>query len=384
MGKVLHIASNPATGVWSVMRTLSYWQAQSGDSVALGLLLRRDWSIQYRLQLEQLRNCGIQVYLGHAPKGPGTAAFIWHSFKNPLMTWAEDFVESHDDLVLHFHNAWLSGALIDDSLVKFPKCVTYHGIACEHTLSSQPLRLKLHTYWARRAASYGAIHVSVDDKTPCTAQALFGLNAQNFRTVANACDDRRGSAVQGRREYSPSAPLTVGHLGVLDQGKGWRLTAEAVYKLRQSGINVGLVIAGSGPLSVDAEKWCLDNSSFATFLGQVFDPSTGFFPKIDVLAVPSLTEGLPMVLVEAFSHGIPVICTAVGGMSKAVKNGVNGYLIERNSAAIAERLLLLYKNPAEHQKMSEFARTTYEKYYTVERMGLAYRSAYSDAYALTR
>ncbi len=48
---------------------------------------------------------------------------------------------------------------------------------------------------------------------------------------------------------------------------------------------------------------------------------------VDVLALPSLTEGLPSVILEAFSCCIPVIATDVGGVPELVIHGENGWLV---------------------------------------------------------
>src|SRR5438552_11793977 len=46
----------------------------------------------------------------------------------------------------------------------------------------------------------------------------------------------------------------------------------------------------------------------------------------DVFALPSLTEGLPVVAIEAMASGAPVVATRVGGLSELVEDGGNGYL----------------------------------------------------------
>jgi glycosyltransferase involved in cell wall biosynthesis len=65
----------------------------------------------------------------------------------------------------------------------------------------------------------------------------------------------------------------------------------------------------------------------------------------DVFVLPSLSEGLPLVVVEAMAMGLPVIANRVGGLPWIIREGENGFLVEpRNPRDIAEKITLLLTN----------------------------------------
>src|SRR5690606_21199999 len=76
-------------------------------------------------------------------------------------------------------------------------------------------------------------------------------------------------------------------------------------------------------------------------------PAAAYMTRMDVLVMPSLTEGLPMTLLEAMCLRIPIIATAVGGIPKLFENGRCGMLIQPASvsqiAEAVERMLQLSK-----------------------------------------
>lgn len=88
------------------------------------------------------------------------------------------------------------------------------------------------------------------------------------------------------------------------------------------------VLAGDGDLrpAVEAEINRFDLTDRVTLLGW-FDPIEELYPELDLLALPTFNEGLPLVLVEARACGVPVIASRVGGIHELIGNDKNGLLV---------------------------------------------------------
>jgi glycosyltransferase involved in cell wall biosynthesis len=89
------------------------------------------------------------------------------------------------------------------------------------------------------------------------------------------------------------------------------------------------------------------------FLGFRLD-ARALIAMLDVLVIPSLSEGTPLVTLEAFSAGVPVVASAVGGIPEQVRHQLEGLLVPAgNALAFAEAVLYLLHNPGRMQQMGK-------------------------------
>jgi glycosyltransferase involved in cell wall biosynthesis len=83
----------------------------------------------------------------------------------------------------------------------------------------------------------------------------------------------------------------------------------------------------------------------------------------------SLSEGLPLAVLEAMAHGKPVVATAVGGIPELVREGETGFLVAPGDhAGMADRILSLLANPAEGARMGCAARELCRARFSVEQL----------------
>ncbi|BDI28138.1 hypothetical protein CCAX7_001890 [Capsulimonas corticalis] len=92
-------------------------------------------------------------------------------------------------------------------------------------------------------------------------------------------------------------------------------------------------------------------------------------PGLDVLAMPSLYEGLPMVLLEAMAAGTPVVAHAVSGIPEVITHGTNGFLTKVGDVEdFAGRIASLLSDPAAAYRIGAEARARVMESYSVETM----------------
>ena len=93
-------------------------------------------------------------------------------------------------------------------------------------------------------------------------------------------------------------------------------------------------------------------------------------------------EGFGVVLIEAFSHGIPVLASNLGSMAEIVEHGVTGLLFDPGDPAdLAAKATWLFEHEDERRRMGEAARQTYERKYTLERNYRQLMRIYDEATA---
>lgn len=127
---------------------------------------------------------------------------------------------------------------------------------------------------------------------------------------------------------------------------------------------------GDGPLKQRAkdEAFRLGVGKQVLFPGwqkQVEALSGGF----DVFLLTSLWEGLPCVFPQVLSQGVPVVATNVDGAPEIIREGVNGFLCQpKDVEALADRVILLLKNPALRRRMGRQAAKSVGKEWDVRDM----------------
>lgn len=143
-----------------------------------------------------------------------------------------------------------------------------------------------------------------------------------------------------RRGREPNAPVTIGFVGRLAWEKGPDILVEAVSQLGGDTGETRLVVAGTGPLAgALAERTHELRMRGVRFLGWVDTPRS-VFEEIDVFVLPSRTEAMGLVLVEALAAGCRVVATDAGdGVRDVLENGRLGQIVPpRDAPALARAI----------------------------------------------
>lgn len=162
-----------------------------------------------------------------------------------------------------------------------------------------------------RARDYMVDRYGLDPAGVVVAPNAVDPSGFPMRTAATRAAARRSLGIGDDR-------VVLGYLGNLSAEKRPRWALETAEALTGSAV----VIAGDGPLRGELEEQAprlgeRDGTPACRILGPVDDPAA-FLAALDVLLLPSATEGIPGVLLEAALVGVPVVATDVGGVGEVV------------------------------------------------------------------
>jgi glycosyltransferase involved in cell wall biosynthesis len=143
----------------------------------------------------------------------------------------------------------------------------------------------------------------------------------------------------------PGRIVSTGRLG---ERKGSKVLVEAVAILAGEGRDVSLVLAGDGDRegveARAAELGVADRVEIRSWIGP--DEVAAMLRTASVFALPSREEGLPVSLLEAMAHALPVVVTPVGGIPDLVSDGVHGRLVQPDDPpGLADALRGLLDDP---------------------------------------
>ncbi len=180
-----------------------------------------------------------------------------------------------------------------------------------------------------------------------------------------------GGRSEGKRD---AVSRVVVGAGRFSPEKGFGVLIEAAHTICREDPTAGVVLFGEGPLRGELESRVAELG----LAGRVVLP--GFRADLDsliggadVVVLPSYTEGLPNVALEASAAGVPVVATAVGGTPEAVADGVNGFLVPSGSAsALATKIGELLRDPLLRSRFGAAGRARMRDLFTFEAQAAAY------------
>ena len=160
----------------------------------------------------------------------------------------------------------------------------------------------------------------------------------------------------------PAAPCVV-CVGALEPTKGTDVLLAAWRALRPSLPDARLVLVGDGSLRPLVDEAVADPTLDGTVALTGRLPREAVAHELDaatLLVLPSRSEGLPLVLLEAMARARPVVATRVGGIPELVEDGVTGLLVPPADAdALADALLALLRDRSCGERMGRAGRDVF-------------------------
>lgn len=214
-----------------------------------------------------------------------------------------------------------------------------------------------------------------------------GLKPERMVTVYNGINPEEFQVTEPREVLRRrlglpvGAPLvgTVARL-VPQKGLSYLIEAAALFPPEEWPF---FVVVGDGPLRAELQELA-DKSGVGSrfvFTGVRHDVPL-ILGALDLLVLPSVTEGLGLVLLEAMAASLPVVATAVGGVPEVVLDGETGLLVSPGDpAALARAIADLLRVPERARQLGAAGRERVARLFTVERMVGQISALYQEALA---
>jgi glycosyltransferase involved in cell wall biosynthesis len=274
--------------------------------------------------------------------------------------------------VVHLHNQTPTiYASIAARLVGVPAI-----ISTRHNLAAPPYNRVAELKY-RFAALFCDWIVGICD---ATAENLRKIQTASARKITRVYNGAVPLARVKPASTPPEGVFTLVFVGRLAAVKNHPLLLKAFCQALSSMPDLRLWIVGDGPERKASESLAgeLGISAQVTFWGQQLDVAP-YFTGADAFIMSSKSEGLPVSLLQAFSVGLPVIVTDVGGMAEVVRLANAGLTVSPTDPNdMASAILRLAGNPAERNQFSSNGEASFHARFSLATMVNAYMDLYQD------
>ncbi len=253
-------------------------------------------------------------------RAPGWKALLWAQFHfvEALLLASLLRAAGATQLHSHFANSGATVGMIAAHFARLPWSLTLHGISETDYPAGLLLADKL-------------------ERASFVACASYFMRAQAMRHVAPAHWSKMTvvrcgidvAALPTPTVHSASGPARLVCVGRLSPEKGLFGLLDALVSLAASGTDFELVVVGDGPLreSIGKRVGELELGTRVRLVGGLSEAATlTEIARADILVLPSLMEGLPVVLIEALALGRPVVASRVAGIPELIDEGQSGFM----------------------------------------------------------
>ena len=304
---------------------------------------------------------GREDALGAAARASGLQAVRIDAAGRVSLRALAPIVRLGRDAILHAHDyKSLVLAVTAGLLSGAPVVATFHGDTAHSRLVRGYEALARRA--ARRATAVAATSEALAARIRATSPGVpchvipNGIPLSSVPTLAEREEARARLGIAGD-------VLAVAFLGRLSVEKAPEILLRAA-----RGTGLVVLVAGDGPLrrALEAEA-----GGATRFLGFVPDVRP-VLAAADVLALPSLTEGLPIAVLEALAAAVPVVASAVGSLPDVLGGGA-GVLVPPGDAGALRAALLDLRSPERRAALGRAGRARVESRYAAAAMARSYR-----------
>jgi len=193
-------------------------------------------------------------------------------------------------------------------------------------------------------------------------------NGVDIRSLIHS--EELGQRKEDLRVKFKLSPPVIGTVARLHRQKGILYLLRAAKEIHGRHPEATIVVVGGGPLEESLRRQAakLELGRNFLMLGERTD-AREILSLFDIFVLPSLWEGLPLVLIEAAALGKPMIATDIDGVREVIRNGENGILVPpRDPAKLAESVIRLIEDPSLASKLGVNAEKEIPHLFPLSRM----------------
>ncbi|MEE9543044.1 MAG: glycosyltransferase [Thermodesulfobacteriota bacterium] len=324
---------------------------------------------------EEIEALGVEVTALGRMKGKGFDPRIIKELMALMKDKKIEIVHTH----LYHANMYGRAAAL---ACKIPVVATEHNVYKSYKRKRSIINRLLAKKTDRIIAVSGAVSdyiCSRDSIDPAKVEVIYnGIEVDRFRVPT---DEEKNKA---RVELGFDSSQTIlGTVSRLSKQKGHTYLLKAMVSLSKSYPDLKLLIVGSGPLDsvLKAEAKELGLLGSVEFLGARRDIPV-ILEVLDLFVMPSLWEGFPVSLLEAFATGLSVVASNVGGVADAVEDRVSGMLVEPTDVdGLTDSISAVLNDKELRRKLGTNAREVVEERFSVSGMVGSLAKLYDDVLA---
>lgn len=197
-------------------------------------------------------------------------------------------------------------------------------------------------------------------------------------TILNGVNTNTYRRLNEKTPYDNDRPFIIGTVARLSPEKNQSSLLDACSIMMKKSINFKLKIVGAGSLKQElmdkAKQLALDE--FVVFEGMRRN-IPAVMNTFDLFVLPSLTEGVPLTLLEAMACELPVVATDVGGNSEVVADGITGFLVPSDCPdSLANAIMKFIRDPGIGFNMGSAGRKRVIEKFSLLKTSAAYFEQY--------
>ncbi len=209
---------------------------------------------------------------------------------------------------------------------------------------------------------------------------------RDVQVIFNGIDEKHFSPLskEEKMKHRENMGFSRDDVLLINVGRMDRLKNQSVLLrvLKKLPVQTKLLLVGDGEnyqkLKDKTKIWGLEDRVF--FFGKRRDVNK-LLRISDIFVFPSLSEGLPLAIIEAMASGLPIVASDVGGIPELVKEKVNGFLIKPTSFNSIEKAIFnLINNSSLKEEMGRNSERLFKESFTLSSMCKAYMEIYQKVF----